>query len=505
MLNRVTNLASSQLLMSHVTDTRARVDDLQAQLASGQAHATYASLGSDAERLLGLEAQRDVLSRFVENNDVLDRQYAVEENTLESFRTIADDLRFSLIEFAKTERDDESDIRLLQEQAFKALETVEALLSTENEGKYLYSGSQVRTAPVDLGLTTLADFQAQFDGNAVTYPTTREAHLFNIALDHADTGDLTFDQATGTIAAASAGVFSRIEEGTVITVAGTAGNNQRFTVTGNTGTVLTVKTEMLSVSEAALAATLTGPDDVVLDAVATGGLTIDAAAGTITAAETGSLEDLLPGTVVTLDGAPSASNNTSYTVLENDGTTLTIAEHVVTDETPAPATSTITVASYYQGDDVDSEHRADAQRTLTVDLNAMDPVFEKVIRALGILAQGDYGSEGGLDQNPERVEAALYLVNSAMERAVDGTPPYGTEAVGNLEDLTMEVGLSRSLLAESNERLENHIGLLETEIGNTESADSTEVSVLLLDQINTLETSLATIARVRQLSLADYL
>ena len=309
-------------------------------------------------------------------------------------------------------------------------------------------------------------------------------------------------------------------------VGGTAANDDRFTITANTGTVLTVRSEKLAATEAAPAATLTGPDGAALDAAATGGLAIDAAAGTITAATSGALAGLEPGTVVTLGGAPTAAMAggtailillyvwtsfviygvvADYTVLANDGTTLSIAQHALADETPAPATSSLTIEPYYRGDTVASTHRADRRHDLTVDLTAVDPPFEKIVRALGHLAQGEVGTEGGLDRHPERVQEALYLINSALERSVSGAPPFGPEARGNLVETETDIGLQRVVLADTNERLASRIAFLEGEIGEIETADKTETSLRLFEGMNTLEASLTTIARIRQLSMTKFI
>ena len=504
-MDRVTNLASSNLLMAYLAETRHRVDDLQGRLASGFVSQDYAGIAESSNRLVGLESARTAMQRFVLNNERVDRQLAVVEDTLASFQDLSKDVRTALIDFSKTERSDAVDVRLMQEMAFKSLQSLEALLNTEYDGRYLYSGTKVRTPPADFGLTTLQDFQTAFEGNTVTYPTTRDAHLASVALGHADTGDLTFDRATSTITAAAAGTLARIPVGAVVSIGGTTSNDARYTVVANTGTVLTVAAEKLSTSEAAPAATLTAGDEQILDVTATGGLTIDADAGTIAAATAGSLASLEVGALFTLDGAPSAANDGTYRVVSNDGTTVTIAQHRLTDEAPAPSASTLTVASWYQGDTVDSVHRVDSQRTFDLDVNALHPAFEKVIRALSILAQGAHGTEGGLDQHPERVDQAIYLINSALDQAVGGTPPFGKEALGNLTDLQVEVGLERVLLADAKDRLQHRIASIDEETANIEAADPTETSVRLFDQVNALEVSLATISRIQQLSLHNFL
>ena len=505
MLTRTTNLAASQLLMNHVTATRTSVDDLQGQLASGRTSRSYAGIAQASERHVGLEAKRMLFQRFTTINDRMDRHLAITGEVLDSTRSVANDVRFALIEFGKTVRTDPVEVRTMQEHAFKALQSLEALLNTKHEGRYLFAGTKVRTQPVSLNLTTLEAFQQRFDGNAVTYPTTREAHLVNVDLGHGDTGNLAFDRDASTITATTPGSLDRIPIGATLSVGGTGANDARYTVIGNDGTVLTVRSEKLAVTEAAPAATLTGPGNLTLDAAATGGLTLNAATGTIAAATPGALLGLEPGAIFSLAGTPTAANDGDYTVLANDGTTLTIVQHTLQDEGPAPPSATLAVQAFYSGDTVTTTHRADQQHDFAIDLNAIDPAFEKLVRGFSLLAQGGVGTEGGLDRHPERVAEALYLINSALERSVAGDPPFGPEARGNLEETDMTVGFQRVVLAETNKRLASRIASLEGEIAGTEAADPTETSLRLFDQMNVLEASLATMARVRQLSLVNFL
>ena len=61
--------------------------------------------------------------------------------------------------------------------------------------------------------------------------------------------------------------------------------------------------------------------------------TFDSAAGTITAGTPSSLADLAVGDTVSFTG--TASNNATFTIIANDGTTLTVAEAVVGEVAPS--------------------------------------------------------------------------------------------------------------------------------------------------------------------------
>ena len=73
--------------------------------------------------------------------------------------------------------------------------------------------------------------------------------------------------------------------------------------------------------------------DMQTDATVTGDLTFDASAGTITAANAGTLSDIPVGSRVTASG--STSNDKSYTVTSNDGTTIGVSPLVAESATGA--------------------------------------------------------------------------------------------------------------------------------------------------------------------------
>ncbi len=348
---RTANSATNAHLVSYMNRTQGRLEQLQMQVASEKKSQDYTGISADTRRLVGMETLHTALNHFVRNNEMVDLQLTTADTAVEAARVTVNDFRTAVLDFSMADTDDENQVKLIQQTAFDALESLEGFLNTKVDGRYLFAGGRVTTEPVDLGLTTLDAFQARFDGAAVTYPTSRDGHLAGVDLGHADTGDLTFDRATGTIIAANAGSLVNIPVGTALDVGGSGANDGVFVVTANDGTQLTVAMERFAATEAAPAATLSipaEPEAVVFDAAATGGLAFDAAAQTVTAANAGSLAGLPVGGVFTIEGSPG--NDGRYTVLSNDGTTITIESHQLADETPAPATATLSAPSWYRGD-----------------------------------------------------------------------------------------------------------------------------------------------------------
>jgi flagellar hook-associated protein 3 FlgL len=330
-MSRIVDLASANQLMNYVQKTQQRLNTLQTQLSSGKTSQDYTGIARDSGRLIRLENARDLYQRFMTTNQTMDLRLKTVETALGSVQTTIKDFRAAVLEFDRGPTGDPGRVAAVQDAAFKSLVSLQGLLNTEFDGRYLLAGSKATTRPVDFGLTTLKDFQDAFDGAVVTVPTTRE------------------------------------------------------------------------------------------------------------------------------------------------------------------------IGSYYQGDTLAQTHRVDGERSVSFDLTAADPAFEKAIRAMKLIAQGS------LDQNPNRIEQALALLDSALDRASPEVEPNGPEAESNLETIQIEVGLHRALINDTNERLRGLIGALDNQIADVETINPTEVATRLFDQANALEASLTTIARVRQLSLVKFL
>ncbi len=434
-MTRIVDQAAANQLMSFVQRTQQRVNTLQTQLSSGKTSQDYAGIARESGRLIRLENARDLYQRFITTNQTMDLRLKTVESTLDSIQKTIKDFRAAVIEYGKGATDNRERVAAVQDAAFKSLVGLQGLLNTEFDGRFLFGGSKVTSRPVDFGLSTLDALQNLLDGAMVTAPTTREAHLADVALTHAVTGDLAFDGASGTIRFGDPAALAAIPVGATVTFSGTAANDGiAFTVIGKTGANPGDPVDRLVVRQ----------------------------------------ETLTPG-------------------------------HALNDESPAPATSTVRIDSYYHGDSVATNHRVDSERGFSLEFTAADPAFEKAIRAMKLIAQGKFGSEGGLDRNAARIDQALALLDSALDRASQGPGPFGPEAPGNIETLQSEVGLHRVLINDTNERLRKAIGMLDGHIAGVENINPTEVATRLFDQANALEASLTTIARVRQLSLVKFL
>jgi flagellin-like hook-associated protein FlgL len=212
---------------------------------------------------------------------------------------------------------------------------------------------------------------------------------------------------------------------------------------------------------------------------------------------------------------PTSGNNATYTIasVSSDGSTITVNESITATETDTDgarlsvysAAGSISANSYYQGDSQTTTHRVSTTQNFTRNLDGMDPAFEKGIRGLQIIAQGVYGTAGGLDQNHKRVDDALYLIKSTLQRAVSGDTPFGVELSGNIEEVESEIGYNRVMMKTTNEINLKMSAFFDRTIADIENIDLQTIVTKLLDDQVALEASYAAYARISKLSLTNFM
>ena len=324
---------------------------------------------------------------------------------------------------------------------------------------------------------------------------------------------LSFTRANNTITRTLGDAITAIPVGAKITIAGSNTNDASFTVKSNDGSNLVVESKRFTDQGTGGAPYFTFTTGATLQFIDGGASadTIVAPAGTFQDASGAALP---AGLKLTITG--TGANNVTYTIasVSTDKSTVTlVSTDTVTNEGPGAgtvttttATGTISSTSYFKGDQVAMTHRVDSNRDFEYDLNAVDPGFEKAIRAMKITLQGVFQTEGGLDQNTDRIEKILFLLNSALDRAPPGgTPPFGTELSSNIEQIERNLGFDRVLIDTTNTLHTDLISFLDGSVSKVENINLTEAITILLNQQLALEASFRVFARIRQLSLVNFL
>ncbi len=334
--------------------------------------------------------------------------------------------------------------------------------------------------------------------------TGAEAATFSVV---GNTVTLTYAGATG-----MAGEFP---VGSYVDIQGSGLYNGSFEVTASTPDSISFKVSPTAMRVSDLVVPQSGRTDVTMSwnngansigaaEYGTMGFAIGASGETITGnfVDVGGTPQPPAGTVITLSST-SGVNDGQYTVKSNDGTTIVIESKTLTAESTTSAA--VTQESWYRGDTMTIQHRVDVARTLEFGIYASDPAIEKALRAMGIIAQGAWGTAGGLENNTDRLDAARFLITDALDGPATGTPPYGAETAGDLEKLQSQMAVVRQSILNTNTKHNEFISFLDTRIIAMENVDMTEAITRLLDDQRALEAGYQALATVRELSLMQYL
>lgn len=442
-MTRIATLAANDHLLNIIARTQNRVQDLEVAVTTGKRSQTYTGLADDVRPLLDAENRLTQLDQFQKNNDMMGIRLDATSSAIDGITSTVSSFRASLTSFAAHQPISPEQAKDLQDQAFQTLKSIEAYLNSDVDGRFLFGGSRVRTPPVDFGFDKLSDLQNVYNGDTVVYPFTADGHVGRSgSLTHSDTGDLTTTDADG-----------------------------------------------------------------------------DGTYDTITSATSGAFKDLYPGATITVSGGSGGTGllDGTYTVVASDndknvkvrGTYTDASGHVTTVNKTVPSAATenganltVKLGSWYQGDTTAQTHRLDQDRSFSLAVNAIAPGFEKAIRAVCIIAQGQVGSAGELWKHNERLDQALSLTEITLDRS---TAIPTDEKAGTLRDTSMDVGFQQETMRSVNDLHLTVKKMLTDRASSLEDADQTQVVTELMQGTNALEASYQVLARVQKLSLTNFL
>ena len=307
---------------------------------------------------------------------------------------------------------------------------------------------------------------------------------------------------------ANKGVFSKYKIGDTLKIKGAnnAGNNREWIITGidQTGNFVTVRQKYL-VDEGSAAHPYFDktPNSIILN---DNGLVADTATSA-------------PGTFLLPNNKPLPSgtqldmgNGLVYTVdyVSPDGSTVTFmpGDQVVPSVLnmqhiqSVHAAATFSSTGYYKGNIDPAVFHIDDNVDLYNNVTGISPGFEKAIRAMGILAQGN------LEAHPERLKQAIYLVDSALGNNNLSTKPpagIGHESSETLEDAISRITFLRSTLKHTQTHLTSAIDSKKDQIGHVEMVNKLETAAQFKHLQQLLKASFLSSQRAGQLSLVNYM
>jgi len=398
------------------------------------------------------------------------------------------------------------------------------------------AGEKITVAGTDENDGTYTVASVSADGRTVTIvpqTLTDEGLSGNTFFNQFANTDIQFTNSTSTIEVRQGGtttavpdIFNGLVVGQQFTVTNSGSNNGTFTIASIAadGSSVTVDetvadetdTDGVNFAGSGNSFAYVSGTHVTVTNSGTATPTIQIFENDDTTAVPNAFDRLIAGQTITLTGVNGVTGSFTIASISADKSSIVIndpSDLFTADATDVDgaqmqvfgASGTIASTSYYSGDDQGLTHRVDDDRDFVFDVQANDPAFEKAIRAMKLILQGEFGTEGGLDQNLDRVNDAKYLLNAALDETVSGTAPFGTELEGSFESVEQDIGFDQFLINQINSTHERFIGFLEQDIADVENADPLEAITKLLDDEQALNASYQVFSRIRQLSLTNFL
>lgn len=165
---RVTALAQQQFTLDQIKNLQGRIAQKNISITSGVNAQRYSGISENSKRLVNLEATHVALSRFSQNNTIIDQRLQTMETNVSQLGEIASDFRTQLISAINAGNAPVSGIDVL---AQNLIAQVSSILNVSVDGRFLFSGSKTNTAPVDLN-------DAGFLVPPSTYPSTADVNYY---------------------------------------------------------------------------------------------------------------------------------------------------------------------------------------------------------------------------------------------------------------------------------------------------------------------------------------
>lgn len=165
---RVTDFAQQNFILAQIQMVQGRTAEQNIAITSGKTATRYAGISADSRRLVSIEATHVRITRYTENNQLIDQRLQTMESSVSQLVDIASNFRTLLVGALNSNNATVSGIDL---EAGNLLQQVAGILNVDFDGRYLFAGSKTDTKPVDL---TAAGFVTP----PATYPSAVETDYY---------------------------------------------------------------------------------------------------------------------------------------------------------------------------------------------------------------------------------------------------------------------------------------------------------------------------------------
>ena len=526
---RVPTYANYNRLLTQTMNIKNKTDLLSYQATTGVKYANYGGYGMSASNIVNMEASLSVTQNFYENNKLLTTTVTAMSTVMENIEnqaySLKSQLNNSLSGFSGLENGKPANetviaaLNELQMSAYAGMSFISDALNTSVGGKYIF-GAGSSSSPTQFSFASLSDFQEYYDGINVKYPTTSNSNLSSRSVNWESSGDLT-------IAHKENNEFILSSDGFVnTTVVGGEETTGSMSLSKENNTLKAEKYGAFNSIVAGDTLILSYGDTTksyVVESVSSDGKTItfvddEDPDNTVISFDDG----MYDGQPVVLSTSFAQGTVLNFSDIKNDslppmqvvGITDDGDIIVTADENRMPVGTyvastkwSLTSESYYQGGSATETFRVSDNQEITMDVSANDSVFDRLFRAMGMIAQGNLISvdEDGNVTNAQEVIDLVYEAMDVLQSAFDNN---GKSTLGQNETLSLVIAKVSSnyvILDNVQGTLESVQGNLEESIYQVKNVDQTEATIKLLQAQQSLEASYNVISNVLNNSLLNYL
>ncbi|MBN9363600.1 MULTISPECIES: hypothetical protein [unclassified Devosia] len=484
--------------IKNITAMKARYDQLQTQLATGDKASTLAEMGSDRYFDLALRQRMARMDGYQQSISTVNLRLEVLDTVMSRLDKIESDARAGAVSGGGTTG---INFQTTPTLAASRFDEVMTLLNTDIAGRYMFGGNRTDSKPV----STPSDLMNGVGARAGFKQVVGERKLADLGADHL--GRLSVSTATDTVTLGEQStVFGMKLSGVNTTSANIAvtapGGGPPPALTVQFGTPLPAAGDKVQVS-------FTLPDgteeQIVLTAT-TGtpgvgefqiGADADTTAASFGTALTSSVKHLAETKMVSASAYAAAGNffnGQGQQVMRVDGPPFDSATGLI-------AGTTANTMLWYNGED-----SADPRNTVTArvgegttvgyGVQANESGFLNLIQTLAAVAVQDFP-----DSDPTSEERYTSMMSRNAARLADTKD----NQPGSLAAITVELGLAQSTTGAVAERHTAHSAQLGNMLEQIEAAPTETIAMEILALKTRLEASYQTTALLSQLSLVNYM
>ena len=178
-MTSIGSYAQNQFVLRNNTDAQARVQDYRVQVSTGYKAQRYDGISADSRRLESLEQQHAKNAAFTKSIERTELRLQTMESSVQGLQDIAQSFRTTLLSASNAENLKSLD---LEKIASDLREQAIALVNTEVEGRFLFSGSATRTPPINSGVTNTDIISGDYyQGNSDTLSVRADS---DVTLDY---------------------------------------------------------------------------------------------------------------------------------------------------------------------------------------------------------------------------------------------------------------------------------------------------------------------------------